>query len=242
MTSPASLRACVFALLVVACDSPHKVPVPEPLVEEPDSTPRARPSAAALTAPAEPEQKPSERFASPPDGTTRRTLAHILEPKARIGAYLGLPDGWRNDDPSYLLFFPSGADKPPARAVALTLAEPGLSDDNQARVLARGSEPTGLKAASWSAWTSERVGVERFAAHVAIGEGSSVLGAEGPRRAIAAVIDIPGAPALGFVGSWAVSEPRFEAVILEMLRAVERCQVDVGRGCVTARERKHAAL
>lgn len=246
MSSSPVVGACLFAILLAGCEGPHKVPISERLEEEPDPAPRARASATSsptLADSAAPvAEKPVERFTEPPQTSTRRTLAHILEPKARVGAYLGLPDGWRNDDPSYLLFFPRGNEKPPARAVALTLVEPGLSAANQARALARGSEPTGLKEATWSSWTLERVGVERFEANVAIGQGRSVRGSEGPRRALAAVIDIPGAPALGFVGSWAASEPSYEAVIVDMLRAVERCRVDVGRGCVTAQERKHAAL
>ncbi len=74
------------------------------------------------------------------------------------------------------------------------------------------------------------------------GQGRSVRGSEGARRAIAVIVDVPGAPALGFIGSWAADAPRHEAAILDMVRAIERCQIEVGRGCVTADERKRAAL
>src|SRR5688572_22437764 len=56
-----------------------------------------------------------DRFTQAPKPTTRWTVAHILESEPRIGALLGLPEGWMNDDPSYMLFFPRGPEpKPPA--------------------------------------------------------------------------------------------------------------------------------
>ncbi len=249
------LEALSLSLLLLGCDGPApRSDVPR---EAPDNATAAEISTSSKhldTPPASPEAPPpvasasssaptaEARFALPPHEETRRTLAHILEPKARVGAYLGLPAGWRNDDPSYLLFFPRGEDKPPARAVAMTLVVPGLGADNQRRLLERGVAPVGLVDATWTAWSVEEVGRERFRATIALGEGASLQRAEGPRKAVAAVIDIPGAPALGFVGAWATSHPTFEAVIAEMLRSVERCQVEVGRGCVTAAERQGAAL
>jgi hypothetical protein len=240
------LLAIAMGAGAAGCESPHKVPVPPPLEETEPEVSAPDPAAEVTSEPAvtvaKPTPKPVERFTVAPM-IPRRTLAHILEPKARIGVYLGLPAGWRNDDPSYLLLFPEGKEpRAPVRAVAMTLFETGLADANKTRLLRRGAEPTGFRDGQWTPWKLERIGKTGFKAAVALGTGRSVRRVEGPRSALAVVVDIPGAPALGFLGSWATDKPELEPAIVEMLRGLERCQIEVGRGCVTAAERKRASL
>jgi hypothetical protein len=240
------VAACAACALSAACgETPQRSTPSEPAppsseaagppAEEP---PRAEVRPAVAPAPA----PPVEPWAAPPRPDTRRALAHILEPDARIGAYVGLPTGWRNDDPSYLLFFPRKNIDPPApapnaRALAMTLVEPGLGEVNRRRLLDRGVEPTGMRDPVWETWSEQTVGIGKLRATIARGTGASIAAKDGPRGAIAAIVDVPGAPALGFIGTWPRSEPAGEADIGEMLRALERCQVAVGRGCVAESER-----
>ncbi len=253
-TGARSGKAWLLALLVgpgtAACERAVDMAIPPPsedptvatAVPDRSSTPAPPVVSNAAGRPPTDSPKPVDRFAQPPR-TERRTLAHILEPKARVGVYLGLPDGWRNDDPSYLLFFPWGrGPKPPARAVAMTLSATGPTIAKRAQLLRRGCAPTGLRDATWGPWRDAIIGRDRFVGSITLGAGHSLRGSEGPRSAMAVVVRVPGAPALGFIGSWATAEPQHEATIVDMLRALERCRIEVGRGCVTATEHRRASL
>jgi hypothetical protein len=245
--------ACVLSSAWLACRETTQEPptaveaanteTAAPAEAAPDKPPEKTAETAAEVRPAVAKPAPVELWAAAPLDTTVKSIAQILEPGSRVGVYVGLPAGWRNDDPSYLLFFPRKNIAPPAaapsaRALAMALNEPGLAEVNRERLLKRGIEPTGLRDAVWETWVEQTVGLSKLRATVVRGSGRSIAAQEGDRAALAAIIDVPGAPALGFVGSWPRSEPAGEAEIGEMLRRLETCKVEVGRGCVEESARK----
>ena len=154
-----------------------------------------------------------------------------LEHRDRIGVYFGLPSGWYNDDPGSLLAMPRDKNEA-GRFVAMRLRSPGLGEANIKRLLERGPKMVALNKPSWQAWSSAKVGKKRWMAKVARGSGVSIGNDRGPLQAIAVVVDVPATPAVGVVLSWPQRQPQLEATLLDTVRHLQRCVVQVGKGCV----------
>ncbi len=172
-----------------------------------------------------------ELLALAPTVSMKRMKFLQLEHRDRIGVYFGLPHAWYNDDPGSLMAMPRNK-QAAGRFVAMRLRKPGLGDANTKRLLERGPKMVALIKPSWEAWSDAKVGTRRWPAKVARGRGISIGNDRGPLRAIALVVEVPGTPAVGVVLSWPKRQPDIETILLDTVRHLQRCEVQVGRGCV----------
>jgi hypothetical protein len=187
--------------------------------------------ASAPVGSAAPTAAPPELLALPPSAEMKDAKAYVLEHKARIGVYFGLPEGWRYDDPSWLAITPRDLDSG-GWFVALRLSDEGLSEANEQRLLERGPKATRLADPSWQPWQSTVAGRPRWPAKLRRGSGRDALGKHGELLALAGEIAVPDTPAVGFVASWPKSQPALESTLLDIVRHLHRCKVEVGMGCV----------
>ena len=202
-----------------------------PAAEQPELKPRPAAPAAVSAVAAVAKAGIGGLLAAEPTTEMKRTKGYLLNHEERIGVYFGLPPGWRNDDLSFLSAYSRTA-QAGGRFVALRLGEPGLGKSNEQRVLERGPQATMLLDPSWQEWHDGVAGRKRWVARIARGSGQPLVKAHGKLRAIAAVIDVPGAKAVGVMGTWPEAQPDLEIVLADMIRHLHRCHVEVGRGCV----------
>jgi hypothetical protein len=219
--------AC-FALLLVACDRvdpPAPAPPVSPTAAEvvPASAP---PPAEPATPPAAPERVPT--FAAAPSRAMPFAKAFQLDAETRVGLRFGLPTGWREEDPSYLLMYPARGDTV-SRAAVVRLDAPGLDAPNRRQLLERAALPLGARAARWQPWEDDAAGPARIPAVAARGTGRAA-GAEVDLLAV--VVALPDTRAAGFVAAWPAGDAALEATALDAVRHVRRCRVQVGLGCV----------
>jgi hypothetical protein len=244
-----ALASCIAATLL-ACDADHhgRVPHDEQAPARAAAKPPAQHDSAAHAPPAqtafaansprgvvEAAAKPAlPLLAQPARSDLVPTKALLLEARERVGITLGQPPHWSLSDPSFLLLAPpaSKANRG-TRLVAMRLARPGLDQQNLKRLMKRGAELCRLRAADWASWAPHEVGHHRLSAMWRHGKAS--LGRTGgpALEALAVAVDVPGAPALGVLASWPSGDATLEALVIDMLRRVERCQVEVGHGCVS---------
>jgi hypothetical protein len=188
---------------------------------------RPAPAPAVVEAPIDPY---AELLAGAPSQPLRDAKAYILDPKTRLGVYVGLPEGWRYDDPSYLSITPRKTDDA-GRFALVRLSDAQLGDANLAQVLARGVVPAQIKSASWGKWHDGVAGRARWPAKIARGQAEPVIARHGRQKTLAAVIAVPDTPAVGVVAAWPEDTPEMEAIMLDIVRHLHRCKIRVGHGC-----------
>ena len=193
-----------------------------------EPTPATKPAGAHVSAAA---SAAPEIFAAAPTAAMKSAKAYLLEHKERLGVYFGLPEGWRYDDPSWLSITPRDLDSG-GWFVALRLKDAGMSEVNEQRLLDRGPKATRLSDVTWGEWQQTVAGRKRWPARIRRGSGRDALSKHGELVAIAGEVAVPGTPAVGFVASWPKSRPELEATMIDIVRHLHRCKVEVGLGCV----------
>lgn len=175
-------------------------------------------------------------LAQPPSAEMKLAKALMLDSRARIGVYLGLPDGYKYDDPSYLALYPRDNDRRAPRMAALRLREPGLTAANLARVQDRRRlEAVLTRDVRWADAEDARVGRGAWPARVSEGQGPAI-GPGGSRRVLAVVAAVPDVVSVGVLVSWADGDVQGEERARDVVRHLHRCRVEVGRGCVSESE------
>ena len=227
-------------MTMFACDdsdAPQPRPTPaqaepaqaEPTPAEPAQVPSAKPVVTAK-APA-PTDPLADLLTGEPTATMHDAKAYILDHKARIGVYLGLPERWRYDDPSYLSITPRNTDDP-GRLSVVRLRQSGLGEANLAQLLERGPLPTQIRKATWGSWRDGRAGTMSWPAKLARGESLPIVKSHGALATLAVVIDVPDTPAVGIMAAWPKAQPQMEQTMVDIVRHLHRCKVRVGHGCV----------